>query len=93
MSTVIILLIVIVCIVIVSANRYHHRHHHYKVDKLEQTMKDILNVQPGKMMKCDSFIVALEHKYNCSKKEALWLMGYAKEHGIIKYDDKWVEIA
>lgn len=92
-STIIVLAIVVVCIILVSFNRYHHRHHHYNLDKLEPIIRQILQVQPEKMMKRDDFISALEHKYNCPKKEALWLMGYANEHGIIKYDDKWVELS
>lgn len=91
-STIIVLLVVVLCIIIVVVNRYHHRHHHYNVDKLDQTIKDILHVQPEKMMKRSDFIIALEHTYNCPKKEALWLMGYANEHDIIKYDEQWVEL-
>lgn len=91
-STVVILIVVIVCLIIVVVNRYHHRRHHYNVDKLEQTVKDILQVQPEKMMNRADFIVALEHRFNCPKKEALWLLGYAKEHGLIKYDGKWIEL-
>lgn len=91
-STIIILVIVVVCLCIVAVNRYHHRQHHYHVDKLEQTIKDILNVQPEKMMKRHDFLVALQHKYNCPGKEALWLLGYAKEHGLITADDQWVEL-
>lgn len=91
-STIIILAIVIVCLAIVAFNRYHHRQHHYNVDKLGQTVKDILTVQPEKMMKRNDFILALQRHYNCHRKEALWLVGYAKEHGLIKGDDKWVEM-
>lgn len=91
-STIVILVIVVVCVALVFFNRYHHRQHHYHVDKLGQTAKDILQAQPEKMMKRQDFLVALQHRYNCPGKEALWLLGYAKEHGIIKADDKWVEL-
>lgn len=91
-STLIILVIVVVCLVIVAFNRYHHREHHYNVDKLGQTVKDILTVQPEKMMRRREFIAALQQKYNCPGKEALWLFGYAKHHGLIKSDDQWVEM-
>lgn len=91
-STLIILLIVVVCLGLVVFNRYHHRHHHYNVEKLGQTVKDILTIQPEKMMKRRDFLVALQRKYNCASKEALWLFGYAKEHNLIKADDQWVEL-
>lgn len=92
-STIVILLIVVVCLALVVFNRYHHRHHHYNVNKLEPAIKEILTVQPEKMMKREDFLKALQHRANCSNKEALWLLGYAKEHGIVKYDDKWVELS
>lgn len=91
-STIIILAIVVVCLAIVFINRYHHNHLHYNVDDLEKTVKDILQVQPEKMMPRKDFITALQRRYNCPMKEALWLQGHAKELGIIKYDDKWVEL-
>lgn len=91
-STIIILVVVMVCLALVAFNRYHHRNLHYNVDKLAQTVKDILSTQPEKMMKHNDFILALQHRYNCHRKEALWLIGYAKEHGLIKSDDKWVEL-
>ncbi len=90
--TIVILAVVVICVAIVVVNRYHHRQHHYNVDKLAQTVKDILSVQPEKMMKRNDFIAALQRRYNCHRKEALWLLGYAKEHGLINYDDKWIEI-
>lgn len=37
------------------------------------------------------FTKALRDHYNCANKEALWLLGRAKEKGFVKYDDKWVE--
>lgn len=91
-STIAIIVIVVVCLCLVAFNRYHHRHHHYHVDKLEETVKDILHTQPEKMMSRQAFLAALQHRYNCPGKEALWLLGYAKEHNIIKADDKWVEL-
>lgn len=91
-STIVILVIVAVCLCLVVFNRYHHREHHYHVDKLDQTVKEILNVQPEKMMKRDDFIKALQHRFNCPTKEALWLFGYASHHDLIKADEKWVEL-
>lgn len=44
------------------------------------------------MMKREDFLDALQRKTNCPTKEAHWLMGYAKEHGLIVADDKWVEL-
>lgn len=37
------------------------------------------------------FLKALRDHYNCQSKEALWLLGRAKEKGFVKYDEKWVE--
>lgn len=91
-STIAVIVVVVACVLIVASNRYHHRRHHYNVDKLDETVRGILTLQPDKVMKQKDFLVALQHRYNCPAKEALWLLGYAKEHNIIKADDKWVEL-
>ena len=91
-TTLTILVIIVVCVALVAFNRYHNKSHHYNTERLAGTVKDILSVQPEKMMKREDFLNALQRKTNCPTKEAHWLMGYAKEHGLIVADDKWVEL-
>ena len=54
-------------------------------------VKNILSLQPDHIMLRADFVKALRDHYNCPNKEALWLLGRAKEKGFVKYDDKWVE--
>lgn len=91
-ATIVILVVVVVGLVLVALNRYHHSRHHYNVDKLAQFVKDVLATQPERMMRREDFVAALQCRYNCHRKEALWLMGYAREHNLIKADEKWVEL-
>lgn len=90
-TTIVILAVVIICLVLVGLNRYHHRQHHYNEEDLRQAVKDILSLQPDHILPRADFTKALRDHYNCDNKEALWLLGRAKEKGFVKYDDKWVE--
>jgi hypothetical protein len=90
-NTIVILAVVIICLILVGLNRYHHRQHHFNEEDLRQAVKDILSLQPDHILPRADFTKALRDHYNCDNKEALWLLGRAKEKGFVKYDDKWVE--
>ena len=90
-NTIVILAVVIICLALVGLNRFHHRQHHYNEEDLRQAVKNILSLQPDHILPRADFTKALRYHYNCDNKEALWLLGRAKEKGFIKYDDKWVE--
>lgn len=90
-TTIVILAVVIICLVLVVANRYHHRQHYFNTEDLHQVVKNILGLQPDHIMPRADFTKALRDHYNCAHKEALWLLGRAKEKGFVKYDEKWVE--
>ncbi len=90
-TTTIIIVIVIACLTLVALNRYHHRRRHFSTERLHQTVKDILDIQPDHIMQRKDFTKSLRDQYDCTDKEALWLLGRAKEMGFVKYDDKWVE--
>ena len=90
-TTLVVLAVVIICLVLVGVNRYHHRQHHFNADNLRQVVKNILSLQPDHIMQRADCLKALRDPYNCQSKEALWLLGRAKEKGFVKYDEKWVE--
>lgn len=90
-NTIVILAVVIICLALVGLNRFHHRQHHYNEEDLRQAVKNILSLQPDHILPRADFTKALRDHYNYDNKEALWLLGRAKEKGFVKYDDKWVE--
>ena len=90
-NTIVILAVVIICLALVGLNRFHHRQHHYNEEDLRQAVKNILSLQPDHILPRADFTKALRDHYNRDNKEALWLLGRAKEKGFVKYDDKWVE--
>lgn len=91
-STIIILLAVVVCLALVVFNHYHKKSFHYRVEELVKFVNDTLNAQPGGVMERRAFLRTLRDHYNCSVKDALWLLGRAKEKGAVKYNDKEVTL-
>ncbi len=75
-TTIVILAVIVICL---------------DAEDLRQVVKNILSLQADHIMPRAEFTKALRDHYNCDSKEALWLLGRAKEKGFVKYDDKWVE--
>ena len=91
-STLIILIAVIICLALVVFNHFHKKHLHYHVEGLTQFVTDTLAASPNGIMERRLFLKNLRDHYNCSVKEALWLLGRAKEKGVVKYNDTEVTL-
>lgn len=89
-STLIILIAVVICLALV-VYRYHQKKNiRYHISGLQMAVDKIFTDTKGAGLTRNNFLRALSHYYNCSRKESLYLLGYAREHGIIKDDEQMI---
>ena len=89
-STIIILVVVVVCLAFVAYGYHHKKNHHYHIAGLQVAVDKIFSQAHAESMRRNDFLRALDRYYNCSRKESLYLLGYAREHGIVKTGEQVV---
>ena len=91
METTNVVIIVTVTILILAVFNYLHKKHvRFNKDDLTIKIKAIFEEHKAETLPKQDFVFALKEKYDCSRKEALYLFGKACELHIVKYEDKQV---
>ena len=71
--------------------RYHQKKNlRYHINSLQKAVDKIFSDTKEEGLTHTNFMVGLIHYYDCSRKEAYYLLGYAQKHGIIKVDDQMI---
>lgn len=91
LSTIILIVVVVAGLAIVVYNHYHKKHIRYHVEHLRDAVTKIFADSKVGQMGRQDFLLALQHSFNCSRKETYYLYGKAREAGFIRADEKTVE--
>lgn len=91
-TVIIIVAVIVLCVALVAYNHHSNKNRRFHVEGLGAAVKEILSNQPGGHMKREEFLRALRAKYNCSPKEALYLLGYARKHNLVHQDAQYVTL-
>lgn len=93
METTNVVIIVAVTILILAVFNYLHKKHvRFNKEDLTIKIKSIFEEHKADTLPKHDFVFALKGKYDCSRKEALYLFGKACELSIVKYEDKQVSL-
>lgn len=74
-----VILILILVVLVVAFFIKHHKHaNDFSDEVVTRTVKSIFTDARRRRMSKDEFVKALKHKFNCTSKEAVYLVGKAR---------------
>lgn len=88
-----IIVVAVLCLAIVLYRYHQKKNLRYHISSLQKAVDKIFSETKGAGLSQDNFMVGLIHYYDCSRKEAYYLLGYAQKHCIIKVDDGMISKA
>lgn len=88
-----IIVIAALCLAMVLYRYHQKKNLRYHVDSLQKAVDKIFSEAKDPGLSRTNFLMGLIHYYDCSRKEAYYLLGYAQKHGIIKVDDQVISKA
>lgn len=89
--TIIFVVVLIVTVALVLFNYHHNKHLRYNIEELKSYLNDVMTEKGNRMLKTD-VLRLIQRKYNCSWKVALYLLGQAREHYIVDFDQQEVKL-
>lgn len=84
---IIIAIAVVGALAIVISVYLHKKHVHYHEDDLKQTIDEFFDKLGDDSTSERAIWQAIQKKYNCSRKDTLYLVGLARKRGFIKQVD------
>ena len=91
-TTVIIIAVVVVLIALLAFKFIHNHGIHNDVENLKNVCSEIFSAKGVEKLASQDFIKALKEKTGVSQKVALTLFGKARQLGIIRIVDRFVEL-
>ncbi|SES96883.1 hypothetical protein [Prevotella sp. kh1p2] len=89
--TIIAIVIVLACFAVAIFAYLHRKHISYNLEDLQKSIATLFGSDDS--LPRSKFLMGLKNKYSCSQKDALYLMGQAREHGLIVVEDDKVRPA
>lgn len=94
MNTTAIIVVVIVIVLVCTLISFRSRHKYsYNKEQLKNTVDEIFAESGVQEIDRKAFLAELQHKFNCSRKEALYLYGAAHHLGYLNVKSHTVEKA
>lgn len=90
--TVMTIIILALCFAIVIFNYLHKKHIRYNVDDLKKTIEKIFEDADATTISKKHFIIRMKNKYTCSGKDAMYLIGKARENHLITIENDQVKL-
>ena len=87
-GTLLIGIIIAVCTLLVIYNYLHKKHLHFTLPELKNFIDKVFEQADSSTVEKKHFLAALKAHYHCSSKEAMFLMGKARENGLVDVEEK-----
>ncbi len=92
MNSTVVIIIVIVVVLACMLVSYRSRHkYHYSPEQLKKAVDEIFAEAGKDEVERKPFLEALRHKFDCTRKEALYLYGAAHHLGYLRVKSNSVE--
>ncbi len=89
-SNIIIVLVLVIIIAIVVSIYLHKKHIHYNEAELERSIIDFFDQRGDDVAREKDVLRMVQKKYNCSRKDTLYLMGIARKKGLITQEGNMI---
>ena len=90
--TLLIIVVLVVLLAIAIFNYSYQKRISFHPDELKKRVQAIFQEQNVTELSKTTFLVSLKHKYGCSYKKALYLLGKAREMGLVENEGKNVHL-
>lgn len=91
-TTIWIYVIIALCFALVIYNYLHKKHIHFTVAELATFINKVFEQANASSVEKKHFLASLKQHYHCSSKEAMYLLGKARENNLITVEEKNVKI-
>ena len=81
-------IIIAVCTLLVIYNYLHKKHLHFTLPELKTFVEMVFEKANSSAIEKKHFLAALKEHYHCSSKEAMFLLGKARENHLVDMEDK-----
>ncbi|MBQ9533835.1 MAG: hypothetical protein IJR71_07780 [Prevotella sp.] len=81
-------IIIAVCALLVIYNYLHKKHLHFTLPELKDFIEKVFEQANSASVEKKHFLAAMKEHYHCSSKEAMFLLGKARENRLVDVEDK-----
>lgn len=90
--TTVAIILVIAGLALVIFNHLQKRHVKCTPDELKRAISSFYADDPGKTVPMKQFVKSMVRQFNCSRKEAFYLLGKAREQQIVRIGEEGVQL-